>query len=108
MRAAGADSARGWTGGRAGASISGLPVRPASPDLVGREHKGVAELIAAFFAHAGKTDVHRRHALLAQRAYRLIQHRRMRNLDFAELSRELEQAAAEPGFNLYRFADQRS
>ncbi|MCE2845856.1 MAG: methylmalonyl Co-A mutase-associated GTPase MeaB [Sphingobacteriales bacterium] len=75
---------------------------------VAGEHKGVAELIAAFFAHAGKTDVHRRHALLAQRAYRLIQHRRMRNLDFAELSRELEQAAAEPGFNLYQFADQRS
>jgi LAO/AO transport system kinase len=73
---------------------------------VAGEHKGVEALIEAFFAHAGKADQQRKNALLAQRAYRLVQHRRMRNLPFETLSAEVSRRVADPDFNLYRLVEQ--
>ncbi|WP_432713733.1 methylmalonyl Co-A mutase-associated GTPase MeaB [Pedobacter sp.] len=44
--------------------------------------------------------------LLAEKAFKLIQHHRMRNVDKGRLKAELIQATAKPGFNIYNFIDQ--
>jgi len=41
--------------------------------------------------------------LLADKAFRLIQHRRMQDIDRGELGQQLATAMVQPGFNLYRF-----
>ncbi len=44
--------------------------------------------------------------LLVEKAWRLIQHRRMENVDKATLLQELEKAQKGQQFNIYRFADE--
>ena len=46
-----------------------------------------------------------RNFLLAEKAWRLIQHQRMMNVDKVELLNRLKAETKEDGFNIYRFAD---
>ncbi len=47
----------------------------------------------------------RKRFLLSEKAYRLIQHKRMQNVDRKRLSQEIEQALQYPDFNMYSFID---
>ena len=47
-----------------------------------------------------------RNFLLAEKAWRLIQHQRMQNIDKVELLNRLKVETNEDGFNIYRFADE--
>jgi LAO/AO transport system kinase len=63
---------------------------------------GVSEVIA-FILSASWQKNHRKELLLAEKAYRIIQQRRMAGVDKQTLQQEIAKAAAHPGFNLYRF-----
>jgi LAO/AO transport system kinase len=47
----------------------------------------------------------RKEILLAERAYRIIQQKRMANIDKKKLQQEIAKALADPAFNLYSFVD---
>jgi LAO/AO transport system kinase len=47
----------------------------------------------------------RKPQLLAEKAFKLIQHNRMQNVDKIKLTTEISTAAIQPGFNIYRFID---
>lgn len=68
---------------------------------------GVQEVLDAIDRHRTTGAVNaKRPYLLAEKAYRLIRRDRMRGLTKATLKEALAGALTEPGFNLYRFADQ--
>lgn len=48
----------------------------------------------------------RRNFLLAEKAWKLIQHEKMRNISRVNLQEEIILAATDPAFNLYRFVEQ--
>lgn len=48
----------------------------------------------------------RRPYLLAEKAFKIIQHYRMKNVDRGNLRSQIELALKEPGFNIYKFVDQ--
>ena len=43
--------------------------------------------------------------LLAEKAYKIIQHYRMRNIDRLKLRSDIDHASHQPGFNIYNFID---
>jgi LAO/AO transport system kinase len=45
------------------------------------------------------------HLLLTEKIYKIIQHKRMADISKPDLERDLAAAAAQPDFNLYRFAE---
>ncbi|MGX5817903.1 methylmalonyl Co-A mutase-associated GTPase MeaB [Chitinophaga lutea] len=64
---------------------------------------GVPELLAAIGAHAASQQPNSRKALLlAEKAYQLIQHRRMQDVDRQALYQLVNDALEKPPFNLYR------
>lgn len=71
---------------------------------VATERQGIHELIEALDAHGAQVhgNLHRKTLLLAEKAYQLIQHRRMHNVDRQQLYHEVRQLLKEPHFNLYR------
>ena len=75
-----------------------LPVYKA----VASQNKGITE-IAEYIKLVPKRFNHRREFLQAEKAYRLIQQKRMANVDKKKLQQEIAQAMQMPGFNLYRF-----
>ncbi|MDR6785964.1 LAO/AO transport system kinase [Pedobacter africanus] len=50
-------------------------------------------------------DNSRRSFLLAEKAFKIIQHYRMANVDRKRLREEIDKALHKPGFNIYRFTD---
>jgi len=65
--------------------------------------EGTPELMQAINSlHKGKVNSKRSY-LLAEKAYRLIQHKRMKNINKGELQKQIEEASSKPGFNLYAF-----
>lgn len=70
---------------------------------VATRQEGMSELMDAVNAHANHHQPGRKSRLLAERAYRLIADRRMREVSVEKLEEELNLGLAEPGFNLYRF-----
>ncbi|MCY1513694.1 Urease accessory protein UreG [compost metagenome] len=48
----------------------------------------------------------RRSYLLAEKAFKIIQHKRMASLDKTALMKAIENAGVSPSFNIYRFADE--
>lgn len=95
--------------------IRTLHERPATPGgwvipvmkTVASKGEGVPELAAAIARHGFHPNPERQLRLLAERAYRLIQHRRMRNIHLPALTIDLEKEMAKPDFNLYRFVESR-
>lgn len=62
--------------------------------------QGIPELLDKILEHQGETgDTGRKYWLMAERAYQLIQKKRMKDIDKAALAAELERS----GENLYRF-----
>jgi LAO/AO transport system kinase len=65
--------------------------------------EGVDELIAAIDKHHGMTVNTRRSYLLAEKAYRIIQSKKMQGVSKKVLKEKLDDALKEDGFNLYAF-----
>lgn len=74
------------------------------------KQEGVGELIAALDAHRDQVQGnHQRKALLlAEKAYQLIQHRRMQQLNRQALLADVQRQMNDPQFNLYRIVQQYS
>ncbi len=72
---------------------------------VATEEKGISELYKAIRESAARISPGHSLRLLTQKAWQLISSYRMRDLDYNTLSRSLEQAAGDPDFNIYRFAE---
>lgn len=70
---------------------------------IATRQEGMSELMDAVGAHAHHHQPGRKSGLLAEKAYRLISDRRMRDVSVEKLEEELNIAMATPGFNLYRF-----
>jgi LAO/AO transport system kinase len=66
---------------------------------------GIDDLMAALENQSLK-DNSRRTYLLAEKAWKLIQHEKMKNINRVKLQEEIILASADPAFNLYRFVDQ--
>jgi LAO/AO transport system kinase len=65
--------------------------------------EGLAELVTAINQHQQKAN-HDRHALLlTEKAFQLIQHRRMKTLHKHDLHKKIQQELEAGKFNLYRF-----
>ena len=71
---------------------------------IATQQQGISELIKALDEH--RDQVHgnkqRKALLLAEKAYQLIQHRRMQDVDKQALYKEVQQLMEAPGFNLYK------
>lgn len=65
---------------------------------------GIEELIKAIKSQSGKGNT-RRMFLLAEKAWKLLQHQKMKNLDKNQLQQDIIKASANPDFNLYQFID---
>lgn len=74
------------------------------------KQEGVSELIAALDAHRNQVQGNhqRRALLLAEKAYQLIQHRRMQQLNRQALLADVQRQMNDPQFNLYRIVQQYS
>jgi LAO/AO transport system kinase len=70
---------------------------------VATKGEGVEELIAAIDKHHGTAVNTRRSYLLAEKAFRIIQSKKMQNVSKKELKEKLEVALKKEGFNLYAF-----
>lgn len=71
--------------------------------------KGIAELARAITAHQqNEKATERRLWLLAERAYHLIQQKRMQDVNKALLREKINYLYQQDGFNLYRFVNQYS
>jgi LAO/AO transport system kinase len=66
---------------------------------------GIDDLMVALENQSFK-DNSRRTYLLAEKAWKLIQHDKMKNINRVKLQEEIILASADPAFNLYRFVDQ--
>jgi LAO/AO transport system kinase len=65
--------------------------------------EGVEELIAAIDKHHGMAVNTRRSYLLAEKAYRIIQSKKMQSVSKKELKDKLDDPLKKEGFNLYAF-----
>ncbi|HQS06387.1 MAG TPA: methylmalonyl Co-A mutase-associated GTPase MeaB, partial [Daejeonella sp.] len=65
---------------------------------------GISELIEAIENQSIKENK-KRIFLLAEKAWKLLQHQKMKNFDKKQLQQDIVKASANPDFNLYRFID---
>ncbi len=73
---------------------------------IATRNEGVEELINAIEQHRQQINGQdRRSILLADKAWQLIQHRRMRSVNKHQLQQQVQQALQEGDFNLYRFVN---
>jgi LAO/AO transport system kinase len=70
---------------------------------VATKDEGLAE-VAGYIASAGHKRNSRKEFLLAEKAYRIIQQKRMQDVDKKKLQQEIAEAMLEGPFNLYAFA----
>lgn len=70
---------------------------------VATKSEGVDELIEAINKHHGVGINAKRSYLLAEKAYRLIQNNKMKNVSKQILQEQIEKEIKKEGFNLYRF-----
>lgn len=70
---------------------------------VATKHEGVDELIEHIHKHHAVGVNTKRAYLLAEKAYRLIQNRRMKDISKQELKQEIEKELQKKEFNLYQF-----
>lgn len=71
--------------------------------VVASKDEGTGELVKAFQKAAGKS-ADRQLYLLTEKAYRLIQNQRMKNITKDQLQAQIGQEMSKKGFNLYSFA----
>lgn len=65
---------------------------------------GIAELMEAIENQSSKENT-KRNFLLAEKAWKLIQHQKMKHLDKKQLQQDIVKASAGSDFNLYQFID---
>ncbi len=65
--------------------------------------EGVDELIASIEKHQAVKENKKRTFLLAEKAFRLIQHQKMKNISKKDLQEQIESEIKKSDFNLYRF-----
>lgn len=74
---------------------------------IASQNTGVNELYAAIVQHVASPAINtRKYFLLAEKAWQLIQKKRMKDVSKSELIEKLEKEAGEAGFNIYRFIEQ--
>jgi LAO/AO transport system kinase len=71
---------------------------------VATKDEGITEIAAFIDAAKGKKNS-RKEFLLAEKAWRIIQQKRMADVDKKKLAQEIQKAMAEGAFNLYAFVD---
>src|SRR6201996_3499249 len=71
---------------------------------IASENKGIDE-IADFIHASGEKSNSRKEYLLAEKAYKLIQQKRMSGINKTELYQSVSKAIKQPGFNIYSFAE---
>lgn len=71
---------------------------------IASENSGIHE-IADFIVNSSKKENMHQEYLLAEKAYKLIQQKRMGNINKIELYQTVSEASREPGFNIYSFAE---
>ncbi|MDO3628533.1 methylmalonyl Co-A mutase-associated GTPase MeaB [Mucilaginibacter sp. BT774] len=71
---------------------------------IASENKGIVEIVDFILNSAEKKNSHKEY-LLAEKAYKLIQQKRMGNINKIELYQMVLKASQEPGFNIYSFAE---
>jgi len=79
---------------------TGIPVFK----TIASQNSGIDEIVDFVFNASGKKNSHKEY-LLAEKAYKLIQQKRMANINKTELYQIVSKAAKEPGFNIYLFAE---
>lgn len=72
---------------------------------VADKKEGIKEL-CEWLVEPCKSDHTRKVSLLAEKAFKMIQHYRMKNVDKVKLRSEITEALQRPGFNIYKFTDQ--
>lgn len=73
---------------------------------IASQQTGIDELKAAINNHLQTTrNTDKKHLLLAEKAWRLLQQKRMSNIDKQEWVNMIKKQVAENNFNLYRFVD---
>lgn len=71
---------------------------------VATERTGVDHLVHAIEAHTGdQLHEQRKNWLMAERAWRLIQQNRMKDVDKAQLQQQIAESRKQDGFNLFNF-----
>jgi LAO/AO transport system kinase len=70
---------------------------------VASKGKGVTEVIN--FVNTRKQLIDKKPFLLGQKAWQLIQQRRMADIDKKKLQQEITEASQKPGFNIYKFVE---
>ena len=65
---------------------------------------GIEELVKAIGSRSVKENT-KRIFLLAEKAWKLLQHHKMRNINKMQLQQGIIKASADPDFNLYKFID---
>jgi LAO/AO transport system kinase len=71
---------------------------------VANRSEGISELLDAVMQYAGKKSK-QKPFLLAEKAWRLIQHERMSDIDRKRLQQDIAEASERESFNLYRFVE---
>jgi LAO/AO transport system kinase len=71
---------------------------------IATRHEGLKELLAAVADYFHPEKIQK--DLLRQRALQILMHQLWNSVDTAPFLKQFEQARQQPGFNLYRFADQ--
>ena len=67
--------------------------------------KGIDELVASIKAHKEFHHQQDKSRLLAEQAYRIIQHQRMKDININELQKKLAIAIEEKNFNVYKYLE---
>jgi LAO/AO transport system kinase len=71
---------------------------------IASQNSGVIEITDFILSSSGKTNK-RKEYLLAEKAYKIIQQKRMANINKAKLQQAITQAMTDPLFNLYSFVE---
>ncbi|PWV54117.1 methylmalonyl Co-A mutase-associated GTPase MeaB [Chitinophaga sp. S165] len=74
---------------------------------IATREEGLAALVNAITSHQQQVqgNSHHHSLLLAEKAYQLLQHRRMKDVNRRALQQQISQEIATAGFNLYRFVN---
>ena len=72
---------------------------------IATEKKGIQELAEKIVQHQSNDSDKNKHLLLAEKAYLLIQQKRMKNINVTMLATLIEKVAKEQDFNLYKFIE---
>lgn len=71
---------------------------------IASQNSGTAEVTGFISSHHHSVNT-RKEFLLAEKAYKLIQHKRMSNINKTDLQKSVAEVMSVPGFNLYSFVE---